>query len=128
MRIVSTIKDRLERNTEQRRQLKRMNAFMSRKQEIQLEFLRIEAQVFKDMLNQLQNRRWSMFRSKRLSLGLAILAMSVYVLGIFYMFKELDLSKVEQWQFAATALPLWLILTLIPVAFITFITTRKTRL
>jgi biotin transporter BioY len=58
---------------------------------------------------------------------MAISAMSIYVLGIFYMFQELDLSKVEQWQFAITALPFWLILMLIPVALITFITTRNTR-
>jgi biotin transporter BioY len=53
--------------------------------------------------------------------------MSIYVLGIFYMFQELDLSKVEQWQFAITALPFWLILMLIPVALITFITTRLSK-
>jgi hypothetical protein len=58
---------------------------------------------------------------------LAIFAMSFYVVGIFYMFKQIDLAKVEQWQFAMTALPFWSILVLIPVALITFFNTRSTQ-
>jgi hypothetical protein len=57
---------------------------------------------------------------------MSIVAMSLYVVGIFYMFKELDLSKVEQWQFAVTALPFWLIVILIPLAVITLLTSRNT--
>ena len=127
MRTASAILNRLERNAHQRRALREAGLDISRQEEIHLEYLRIEAQTFNEMLMEVQNNRWSAFRTKKFSLFMAISAMSIYVLGIFYMFQELDLSKVEQWQFAMTALPFWLILMLIPVALITFITTRNTR-
>lgn len=127
MRIIATIKDRLESNTQQRRRLGQ-DQVMPKTQQIRLEYLRMEAQIYHDMLGQLRNRRWSIFRNRKLSLVLAISTMSIYVLGIFYMFQEMDLARVEKWQFAATALPFWLILTLIPVAFIALITARNTRL
>ncbi len=127
MRLAYTIKDRLEGNARQRQRLRQVGMARSRSQEIHLEYLRLEAQTFNEMLLELQNNRWIPFRTKKFSLLLAISAMSFYVLGIFYMFQELDLSKVEQWQFAITALPFWLILVLIPMAIITFLTTRSTR-
>ena len=127
MRTSSAIQDRLERNSHQRRALREAGLDISRQQEIHLEYLRIEAQTFNEMLLEVQNNRWAAFRTKKFSLLMAISAMSIYVLGIFYMFQELDLGKVEQWQFAVTALPFWLILMLMPVALITFITTRSTR-
>ena len=99
----------------------------SRQQEIHLEYLRLEAQTFNEMLTELQSRRWIIFKNKKFSLMWSIFAMSLYVVGISYMFKELDLAKVEQWQFAITALPFWLILVLIPVAIITFLTTRLSK-
>ena len=126
MRLAYTIKDRLEGNARQRQRLRQVGMARSRSQEIHLEYLRLEAQTFNEMLLELQNNRWIPFRTKKFSLLLAISAMSFYVLGIFYMFQELDLSKVEQWQFAITALPFWLILVLIPMAIITFLTTRST--
>jgi hypothetical protein len=128
MRIKSAIKERLEQNAQQHNSLQQGGRGISRKQEIRLEYLRIEAQALNDMLHQIHNKRWQIFRDKRISLFLSILGMSIYVLGIFYMFKELDLSKVEQWQFAVTAMPFWLILTIIPVAIITFLTARNSRL
>ena len=127
MGLTYTIQDRLEGNARQRRRLRRVGAARSRGQEIHLEYLRIEAQTFKDMQLQLQNRQWTIFKSRKYSLMLAIFAMSLYIVGIFHMFKQMDLSKVEQWQFAMTALPFWLILVLIPVALITFFTTRSTQ-
>ncbi len=126
MGLTYTIQDRLEGNARQRRRLRRVGTARSRGQEIHLEYLRIEAQTFKDMQLQLQNRQWTIFKSRKYSLMLAIFAMSFYVVGIFYMFKQIDLAKVEQWQFAMTALPFWLILVLIPVALITFFNTRST--
>ncbi|TDI72201.1 MAG: hypothetical protein E2O88_00530 [Bacteroidetes bacterium] len=127
MGLAYTIKDRLEGNARQRQRLRQVGMARSRSQEIHLEYLRLEAQTFNEMLLELQNRRWTIFKNKKFSLMLSIFAMSVYVVGVFYMFKELDLSKVEQWQFAITALPFWLILVLIPMAIITFLTTRSTR-
>jgi len=125
--LAYTIQDRLEGNARQRQRLRQVGMARSRSQEIHLEYLRLEAQTFNEMLLELQNRRWTIFKNKKFSLMLSIFAMSVYVVGVFYMFKELDLSKVEQWQFAITALPFWLILVLIPMAIITFLTTRSTR-
>lgn len=127
MGLAYTIKDRLEGNARQRQRLRQVGMARSRPQEIHLEYLRLEAQTFNEMLLELQNRRWTIFKNKKFSLMLSIFAMSVYVVGVFYMFKEIDLSRVEQWQFAITALPFWLILVLIPMAIITFLTTRSTR-
>ena len=127
MGIVSTIEDRIERNTVQRQNIINTRKGMSREQEIHLEYLRIEAETFDEMLSALQTKRWALFTNKKFLLVLAIFSMALYVLGIFYMFQDLDLSKVEQWQFAMTALPFWLILTLIPMALIAFLTARNTR-
>ncbi len=127
MRISATIKDRLAVNAQQRRTLEPSDQALPRIEKIRMEYLDIEAETYRHMLEKLP-KGWSFFRNKRLSLVVAITTMSLYVLGIFYMFQEMDLSKVEQWQFAITALPFWLILTLIPVAIITFLTTRNTRL
>jgi len=128
MRIIATIKDRLERNARQRRSLQKSKSDMMRTHQIQLEYLKIEAQTYSDMLNAMRSRSWSIFHNRKFSLLLAIVAMALYVLGIFYMFREMDLTKVEHWQMAITGLPFWLILTLIPVAVITFLTTRNTRI
>lgn len=127
MGISSTIEDRLERNAAQRHTIINTRSSMSREQEIHLEYLRIEAQTFDDMLSELQTKRWALFTNKRFLLILAIFSMALYVLGIFYMFQDLDLSKVEQWQFAMTALPFWLILALIPMGLITFLTAHNSR-
>ncbi len=127
MGLAYTIKDRLEGNARQRQRLRQVGMARSRPQEIHLEYLRLEAQTFNDMLTELQSRRWIIFKNKKFYLMLSIFAMSLYVVGISYMFKELDLAKVEQWQFAITALPFWLILVLIPMAIITFLTTRLSK-
>ena len=127
MGLAYTIQDRLEGNARQRQRLRQVGMARSRQQEIHLEYLRLEAQTFNDMLTELQSRRWIIFKNKKFYLMLSIFAMSLYVVGISYMFKELDLAKVEQWQFAITALPFWLILVLIPVAIITFLTTRLSK-
>lgn len=129
MRIVAAIKEKLERNALQRSQLSESGVDQSipRPQQIHLEFLRIEAQTYQDMLGQIRNRRWSWFRSKKVSLAGAVVAMSLYVLGIFYMFKEMDLSKVEQWQFAVTTLPFWFIIILAPMVIIALMTSRINR-
>ena len=92
-----------------------------------MEYLRIEAQTFQDMLSEIRNKRWPIFNNKKLLLTFSIFAMSMYVVAVFYMFEGIDLSKVEQWQFAMTALPFWLILTIIPMVLITMFTTWKTR-
>ena len=126
MRITAIIKDRLEKNLQQRRRLWSGEG-QSRLQEMHQEYLNIEAETLNHMLHQIQGRRWKLFRDRRFTLILAVLGMSIYVLGIFYMFKELDLSRVEQWQFAVTALPFWLILTIIPVVIITILTARISR-
>jgi len=125
--LTCTIQDRLEGNARQRQRLRQVGMARSRQQEIHLEYLRLEAQTFNEMLTELQSRRWTIFNNRKFSLMLSIFAMSLYVVGISYMFKELDLAKVEQWQFAITALPFWLILVLIPVAIITFLTTRLSK-
>ena len=129
MRIIAAIKEKLERNAQQRRLLVGLGIQenLPRTEQIHLEYLRIEAQTYQDMLGQLRSRRWSWPKSKKISLATAVVTMSLYVLGIFYMFKEMDLSRVEHWQFAVTTLPLWLIITLVPVALITFLTSRNTR-
>lgn len=127
MGLAYTIQDRLEGNARQRQRLRQVGMARSRQQEIHLEYLRLEAQTFNEMLTELQSRRWIIFKNKKFSLMWSIFAMSLYVVGISYMFKELDLAKVEQWQFAITALPFWLILVLIPVAIITFLTTRLSK-
>ena len=128
MRIIATIKNKLEQNAQERIFLSKNNSPKLPAQQIQLEFLSIEEQTYNDMLSQVRSRRWSLFRNGKAKALLAIVTMSLYVLGIFYMFKEVDLSKVEQWQFAVTILPFWLILTLIPVTIIVFLTTRNNRL
>ena len=125
MRITSAIKDRLEQNAQQRRGLRLGGEGISRTQEIHLEYLRIEEKTFNDMLIQIQDKRWKLLNNRKLLLMLTIFGMSLYVLGMFYMFKEMDLSRVEQWQFAVTAMPFWLILTIIPVAAIALITARR---
>ena len=127
MGIVSTIKDRLQDNAAQRKDLRSYGSGLSRSQEIHLEYLRLEAQTFQDMLSEIQNKRWYIFSNKKFLLTLSIFAMSMYVMGIFYMFEGIDLSKVEQWQFAMAALPFWLILMIIPMVLITIFTTWKTR-
>lgn len=127
MRLAYTIQDRLEGNARQSQRLRQVGMARSRQQEIHLEYLRLEAQTFNDMLTELQSRRWTIFKNRKFSLMLSIFVMSLYVVGISYMFKELDLAKVEQWQFAITALPFWLILVLIPMAIITFLTTRQSK-
>ena len=127
MRISTAIKERLEQNSQQLRRISDEESTFSRTQEIRREYLRIEAETFHNMLHQIQNRRWRIFRDKRFVLILAILSMSMYVLGMFYMFKELDLARVEQWQFAITAMPFWLILTIVPVAIITLLTALNSR-
>ena len=127
MGIVSTIEDRIERNAAQRNNIINTRSSMSREQEIHLEYLKIEAQTFDEMLSELQTKRWALFTNKKFLLVLGIFSMALYVLGIFYMFQDLDLSKVEQWQFAMAALPFWLILLLIPMALIAFLTARNSR-
>ena len=129
MRIATAIKEKLERNALQRSKLAEsgVDESMPRLQQIHLEFLRIEAQTYQDMLGQIRNRRWSWFRSKKVSLAVAVVVMSLYVLGIFYMFKEMDLSKVEQWQFAVTTLPFWFIIILAPMVIIALMTSRINR-
>ncbi len=126
--MISVIQDRIAENTQQRRILNQFGVDRSRQEEIHLEYLRIEARTFNEMLIEVRNNRWAPFRTKKFLAFVAIVVMSCYVLGIFYMFQGLDLSKIEQWQFAMTALPFWLILMLVPVALITFITNRNTRL
>lgn len=126
MRIATAIKERLEQNSQQLRQITD-DSSDSRKQQIQREYLKIEAEAFHTMLDQIQRRRWRIFRDRKFMLVMAILSMSMYVLGMFYMFKELDLARVEQWQFAVTAMPLWLILIIVPMAIITLLTARKSR-
>jgi len=127
MGIVSAIENRLESNAEQRHKIQSIGNGRSREQEIHLEYLKIEAKTFDDMISELQTKRWALFSNKRFLFVLAVFAMSLYVMGIFYMFQDLDLSKVEQWQFAMTALPFWLILSLIPMALIAFLTARSSR-
>jgi hypothetical protein len=126
MRIVGEIENRLQKNAIQRRMINQNGYEISRQEEIRLEYLAIEAQTFNQMLDRLRNRRWTLLRNKKFAFFMSIVAMSLYVVGIFYMFKELDLSKVEQWQFAVTALPFWLIVILIPLAVITLLTSRNT--
>ena len=129
MRIVAAIKERLEQNAIQRSRLaeSEVDHSLPRPEQIHLEFLRIEAQTYQEMLGQIRNRRWSWFRSKKISLAGAVGAMSLYVLGIFYMFKEMDLSRVEQWQFAVTTLPFWFIIILAPMVIIALMTSRINR-
>jgi hypothetical protein len=129
MRIVATIKERMECNAQQRRHLRAsgVDHDLPRKQQIYLEYLRIEAQTYEEILGQLRGRRWYWPKSKRVSLGAVITVMSLYVMGIFYMFKEMDLSKVEQWQFAVATLPFWIIMVLVPIAVISFMTSRNFR-
>jgi len=125
--MISAIQDRIAENTQQRRVLNQVGVDRSRQEEIHLEYLRIEARTFNEMLIEVRNNRWAPFRTRKFLAFVAIVAMSCYVLGIFYMFKELDLSKVEQWQSAITALPFGLILVIIPMALMAFLTARNTR-
>ena len=127
VRIIATIKNKLEQNARERVFLSKNNSHKLPTQQIQLDFLSIEAQTYNEMLSQVRSRKWSLLRNRKTSALLAIVTMSLYVLGIFYMFKEMDLSKVEHWQFGVTILPFWLILTLIPVAIIELMTTRNKR-
>lgn len=127
MRIVGEIKDRIQQNAHQRRMIGQTGYEMSRLEEIRLEYLRIEAQALHHMLGQLKTSPWELLKNRKVSLVTAIFSMSLYVIGIFYMFKEMDLSKVEQWQFAVTALPFWLIIILVPLAVITLLTTRNSQ-
>ena len=126
MRITTAIRERLDQNARQRRELRRAQEH-SKTQQIRLEYLRLEAQTFNEMLSQVRTKEWPFVGNVKISMILAIVSMAVYVLGIFYMFQEMDLTRVEQWQFAMTALPFWLIMTLVPVAIITFLTSRNTR-
>jgi len=126
MRVISEIRERLEQNTHQRRDIGRNGYTVSRLDEIQMEYLNIEAKALNDMLSQVQQRRWALLKSKKFLYFLSIVSMSAYVIGMFYMFKEMDLSRVEQWQFALTALPFCLIIVVVPMALIALLTNRKT--
>lgn len=127
MRTIAAIKERLDQNARERRSLDHFNLDLPRTEQIHLEYLQIEAETYNGMLDTVRNRRWSIFRNRKFWFLLAILSMSVYVLGIFYMFRELDLTQVAQWKIALTALPFWMILTVVPLAAIAFFTTRNTR-
>ncbi len=127
MRKMVALKERLEQNAQQRSQLLQFDIEHSlpRTKQIHLEYLRIEAQTYQEMLGQIRDRRWYWPRSKRVSLAGVVTIMSLYVLGIFYMFQEMDLSKVEQWQFAVATLPFWFIMVLVPMAIIAFMANSK---
>ena len=125
MRASAKIRERIQQNEFQSHDLGRNGLTLTRLDEIQMEYLSIEAQALDHMLVQLQKRRWNRFRGRKSTYFIAIFTMAAYVVGIFYMFKGMDLSKVEQWQFAITALPFWLIIVLVPVALITLLTSRK---
>jgi hypothetical protein len=127
MRTIAAIKERLDQNARERSILDHHNLDLPKTGQIHLEYLRIEAETYNGMLDTVRNRRWSIFRNRKFLLLLAIISMSVYVLGVFYMFRGLDLTQVAQWEIAVTALPFWMILTVVPLAAIAFLTTRNTR-
>ena len=127
MRTAAAIKERLDQNARERRSLDHQSLDLPKTEQIHLEYLQIEAEIYNSMLDTVRNRRWSIFRNRKFWLLLAIISMSLYVLGIFYIFRDLDLAQVARWKVAVTALPFWMILTVTPLAGIAFLTARNTR-
>lgn len=128
MRISAAIKERLEENAARLQAIKDQQEKLTKAQQIELEYLQMESQTFQEMLLKAQSRWWRLFMpSKKWKLLWVIVGMSIYVVAIFHIFQEMDLRQVEQWQFAVTTIPFWLIFTIIPLAIITLLTSRDSR-
>ena len=124
MRTSSAIKEKLHQNAA-RIQAIRQHQQLTRVQQIELEYLQMEAQTFQDMLSKLKKSWWRRLIPRKNVFYLAIvLGMSTYVVSMFNVFDQMDLSKVEQWEFAVTAVPFWLMIALVPMAIITLLTSN----
>ncbi|MDH3708522.1 MAG: hypothetical protein OER04_01475 [Cyclobacteriaceae bacterium] len=124
MRISSAIKEKLHQNAA-RTQAIRQHQQLTRVQQIELEYLQMEAQTFQEMLTKLKKSWWRRLLPRKNVFYLAIvLGMSTYVVSMFNVFDQMDLNKVEQWEFAVTAVPFWLMIALVPMAIITLLTSN----
>ncbi len=124
MRTSSAIKEKLHQNAA-RIQAIRQHQQLTRVQQIELEYLQMEAQTFQEMLSKLKKSWWRRLLPRKNVFYLAIvLGMSTYVVSMFNVFDQMDLSKVEQWEFAVTAVPFWLMIALVPMAIITLFTSN----
>ena len=124
MRTSSAIKEKLHQNAA-RIQAIRQHQQLTRVQQIELEYLQMEAQTFQEMLSKLKKSWWRRLLPRKNVFYLAIvLGMSTYVVSMFNVFDQMDLNKVEQWEFAVTAVPFWLMIALVPMAIITLFTSN----
>ncbi len=125
MRTSTAIRARLQENALRMKAIQEVDAQLSRVQQIEIEYLMMEAETFNDMLGKLNNSWWRRLISpKQARFTIALLAMSLYVVSIYRIFSTIDLSQVEQWEFVATALPFWLICALVPIAMFTLIVSK----
>jgi|GEM_PF-5938191 len=127
MRISSTIKERLQQNADRLNEIQAQESTLTPVERIMVEYLEQEAETFNEMLLMLEQNRWRrIFTWKNWGFALTLLALSTYVVLVFQMFKGLDLSRVQQWEFVVTALPFWLMMAVIPMgAFLIFINRKR---
>lgn len=123
MRISTAIKERLHQNAVRTRAIEQQPK-LNKVQQIELEYLQMEAQTFERMLSQLKKSWWKQILRKHLFFTMILLGMSLYVVSISRVFDQMDLSKVEQWEFAVTAMPFWMMMALVPMAVITLFSSR----
>ena len=125
MRTSSAIKEKLHQNAARIAAI-RTHESLSRLQQIELEYLLMEAETFQQILEKSKKTWWKrLLPRKSVFFILTLLAMSAYVVSIFEVFDQMDLSKVKQWEFAVTAMPFWLMLALVPMAVITILTSNE---
>jgi hypothetical protein len=128
MRISSTIKERLQQNADRMQEILDQDTTLTPVQRIQMEYLEEEAEAFRAILNTLEQNRWrNFFNWRNWVFWVALLGLSTYVVFVFQMFKNLDLTRVEPWEFVVTALPFWLLMAMIPVTALFMIFKRKRR-
>ena len=125
MRTSSTIKEKLQQNAARIEAIRTYDS-LNRLQQIELEYLQMEAETFQLMLEKAKKSWWKrLIHRKSIFFMIILMAMSAYVVSIFEVFDQMDLSKVKQWEFAVTAMPFWLMMALIPMAVITILTSNK---
>ena len=125
MRTSSAIREKLQQNAARIAAIRTYDS-LNRLQQIELDYLQMEAETFQLMLEKAKKSWWKrLVPRKSIFFMITLLAMSAYVVSIFEVFDQMDLSKVKQWEFAVTAMPFWLMMALIPMAFITILTSKE---
>ncbi len=121
MRTSTLIKERLQQNTEKLMAIQR-NSQLSKVQQLEMEYLEIEAETFRQMLTKVGGKGWKNWLLRKwVSFSVVLLSLSFYVVLVFHMFGSIDLSKVQQWEFVVTAMPFWLMAIVVPIALVVLI-------